>query len=223
MTMRGNHATQPSRLAMARSRGAFNGFLLMLLGAWGAVIPFVGHFFGYGFTPDNTWTWTAARGWLEVLPGAATFVGGLLMTGSAHRITASIGGWLAAASGAWFVIGTVIAPVWSAGNIGVPVGSTDHAVLERIGMFDGLGVVIIFLAAVALGRVSVVSIRDGAVAPAAEEDRVVELPSYPGETTAPTTTTAGTTTAAPATTTTGMSARGRAIDEPMPSDSSRTV
>jgi hypothetical protein len=151
---------RPSRMVMVRSRGTLTGVLLMILGVWGALVPFIGHSFSYGFSPDNTWTWTAARGWLEVLPGAATFIGGLLITVSAHRASAMIGAWLAAAGGAWFVLGTVITPWWSAGNIGVPLGSTNVIVWERIGMFDGLGVLIVFLAAVALGRISVVAVRD---------------------------------------------------------------
>lgn len=170
MTIRGTHEDRPSRLAMARSRGAVTGPLLMLLGAWGAVIPFIGHSFGYGFTPDNTWTWTAARGWLEVLPGGAAFLGGFLLTTSGNRLTAMIGGWIAAAAGAWLVLGTVISPWWSAGNIGVPTGNTNHAVWERLGMFSGLGVVIVAFAAMALGRVSVIGVRDVAAARAREVD-----------------------------------------------------
>ncbi len=208
MTTRTTHAERPSTMTMARRRGVVSGLLLMLLGAWGAVVPFVGHSFSYGFTPDNTWTWTAARGWLEVLPGAATFLGGAILTVSADRVSATIAGWLAAAAGAWFVIGTVIAPVWSAGNIGVPVGSTDHAVLERIGMFDGLGLVIVLLAAIALGRVSVL---DRAVVASDPLDtgavNVVELPQYPVATSA----------TAPATTSTRTSATAPLVDEPMPS------
>jgi hypothetical protein len=145
---------------MAKSRGAVTGPLLMILGAWGALIPFIGHAFGYGYTPSNTWTWSAARGWLEVLPGAVTFVGGFLLTASSNRIPAMIGGWLAAAAGAWFALGTVVSPWWSAGDIGLPVGTPSHAVWERLGMFTGLGVVIVFLAAVALGRISVIGVRD---------------------------------------------------------------
>jgi hypothetical protein len=164
MTKRATPTTQPSKMRMARSRGAVTGPLLMLLGAWGAIVPFIGHSFGYGFTPDNTWTWTVARGWLEVLPGAATFVGGALLTTSSHRVSAMIGAWVAAAAGAWFVLGTTVGPLWSAGDIGSPSGSGHHVVYEQVGMFAGLGVVIVFLAAVALGRVSVIGVRDMSVA-----------------------------------------------------------
>jgi hypothetical protein len=181
MNKRGKRATRPSKLVMARSRGAVTGPLLMVLGAWGALVPFIGHSFGYGFTPDNTWVWTAARGWLEVLPGAATFVGGAILTVSAHRISAMVAGWLAAASGAWFVLGTIVGPLWSAGNVGVPTGSGHHAVFEQVGMFSGLGVVIAFLAAVALGRVSVIGLRDVSAAQARVVDVTADDPAYPTE------------------------------------------
>ena len=58
------------RLAIPRSRGAASGFLLVVLGAWGALAPFVGPYLNFAYTPAQAWTWTAARGWLEVLPGA---------------------------------------------------------------------------------------------------------------------------------------------------------
>lgn len=209
MTMRGAHESQrPSRLTMARSRGAVSGPLLMLLGAWGAIIPFIGHYWGYGFTPDNTWTWTTARGWMEVAPGAATFVGGLMLTGASNRVSAMLGGWLAALAGAWFALGLIFSPLWSAGYIGHPSATTTtDAVWERIGMFDGLGVVIVFLAALGLGRVSVVAWRD---VEASRREIVLDdagagyagttpaAPAYPAE---PTTTVPTTATGTAATTT----------------------
>jgi hypothetical protein len=175
MTVRGTHGNRTNPLVMARSRGAITGPLLMVLGVWGALIPFIGHSFGFGFTPDNTWTWSAARGWLEVLPGGAAFLGGALLTTSSNRLSAMVGGWLAAAGGAWFIVGTVITPWWSAGNIGVPTGNAHHAVWERLGMFDGLGVVIVLFAAIALGRTSVVGVRDVAAAQSKRDAREINL------------------------------------------------
>ncbi len=57
--------TRGGRLRMPRSRGATSGFLLVLLGIWGALIPFVGPYFDFAFTPDQSWVWTTARGWLR--------------------------------------------------------------------------------------------------------------------------------------------------------------
>ena len=62
-------------LQMRRSRGAFSGFLLVLLGLWGALIPFIGPYFHFAYTPDTAWTYNSARLWLEILPGAAVFLG----------------------------------------------------------------------------------------------------------------------------------------------------
>jgi MFS family permease len=176
MTPSATHAKRPSRLAMARTRGAVTGPILMLLGVWGALIPFLGHSFGFGFTPNDTWHWTAARGWLEVLPGGAAFLGGALLTTSANRMSAVVGGWLAAAAGAWFALGTVIGPWWSAGNIGVPSGNSHHAVWERLAMFNGLGVLIVLFAAIALGRVTVVGLRDVAAAQARDDAQTGDAP-----------------------------------------------
>src|SRR5258708_31730855 len=87
-------------------RGRVSGLLLMLLGAWGALIPFVGPYFGYAYTPDKAWAYNSGRLWLSVAPGAAVFLGGLLATVSARA--AQVGAFLAALGGAWFVLGQLL-------------------------------------------------------------------------------------------------------------------
>lgn len=149
------------RMRIPRSRGAASGFLLILLGLWGALIPFLGPYFDFAFTPDRPWTWTNARGWLEVLPGAVTVVGGLLMLMSRNRATASLGAWLTVAAGAWFVVGRALAGLLGLGNAGTPVAGTDtKRVWLELTYFYGLGALIVFLGALALGRLSVRSVRD---------------------------------------------------------------
>jgi hypothetical protein len=144
-------------LQMRRSRGAFSGFLLMLLGLWGALIPFVGPYFDYAYTPDKAWTYNTGRLWLELLPGAAVFLGGFLLMVAKSRHTALFGALLAAAAGAWFTLGTVLSPLW---NHHVPMGGSPASntvymrIMEQLGFFTALGVVIVFVAAVALGRVA---------------------------------------------------------------------
>jgi hypothetical protein len=149
------------RMRMARSRGATTGFLLILLGAWGALIPFVGPYFDFSYTPDQVWTWTDARGWLEVLPGAATALGGLLLLISANRATAMLGGWLAVIGGVWFVVGLPVSGLLAVGTPGSPVADTDtkRALLE-LTYFYGLGAVIAAVGGIALGRISVRGVRD---------------------------------------------------------------
>lgn len=161
-------------LRMRRSRGVASGILLALLGVWGGLIPFVGPYFHYAYTPDTTWTYNTARLWLEILPGAAAFLGGILLIIAAGRHIALFGALLAAVGGAWFAVGTILSPLWN-NNVtlgGTPVGSTVmRHTLEQIGFFTGLGVVIVFIAAAAFGRI--VTLPPEA-APAADETVPIE-------------------------------------------------
>ena len=152
-------------LRVRRSRGALSGVLLVLLGLWGAVIPFVGPYFRYAYTPDRAWDYTSGRLWLEVLPGAAVLLGGVVVLASRHRLVGVLAAWLAAAGGAWFAVGGLVAAHWtSLPSAGTPVGGPARMVLEQIGFFTGLGALIAFLAGLAMGRFTVVSARDVAVA-----------------------------------------------------------
>ena len=138
-------------LRVPRSRGALSGVVLVVLGACGALIPFIG-----------PWVYTPARLWLEIVPGVAAAAGGLILLGSANRAFAAFGAWLAALAGVWFIIGPTLA------ELGIPqisslVGTLQRTV-EEIGFFTGLGVVIVFFAALALGRLAVVGTRDAELA-----------------------------------------------------------
>jgi hypothetical protein len=152
---------------MPRSRGAVIGLLLILLGAWGALVPFFGPNINWAYTTDPAWTWTTAKGWLEVLPGAVTVVGGLLVLGSGNRAGAMLGGWLAVFGGFWFVVGQAFAPTLAIGDVGQPVASTDmkRAMLE-VTYFTGLGALMTFLGGAVLARVAVQHARDLVAQPA---------------------------------------------------------
>ncbi len=149
--------------AALANRGRLIGGLLILLGAWGALVPFVGPYFGYAYTPDRTWAYTSGRLWLSVVPGAAVFLGGLLVLAS-NRLAGS-GAFLAVLGGTWFVIGqsvSAFALTSYAISAGFPVashgaifGPATMRFLETLGFFYGLGVVILFFGAVALGEVVV--------------------------------------------------------------------
>jgi hypothetical protein len=161
-------------LRIRRSRGALSGSLLALLGLWGALIPLVGPYFHYAYTPSTAWDFTAGRFWLEQLPGLAVLAGGVVVLVSAHRLIALMGAWLAAAGGAWFAVGPLVAHHWpQLPSAGTPVGGSVRVFLEQVGFFTGLGVLIVLLAGVAMGRLSLVSVsdvreRDGTGTPAAE-------------------------------------------------------
>jgi hypothetical protein len=162
-------------LRIRRTKGALSGVLLVLLGIWGGLIPFVGPYFHYAYTPDRAFAATAGRMWLEVLPGAVTLVAGIVVLVSRFRPVAVFASWLAALAGAWFIVGGLVAAQWaSLPGAGTPVGGSTRAVLEQVGFFTGLGVVIVFVAAVALGRFTVVAARD---AVPARSGRVAEADS----------------------------------------------
>jgi hypothetical protein len=174
------HKDRVGGLRMPRSRGAVSGLLLVILGVWGALIPFVGPHFNFAYTPDQVWTWTTARGWLEVFPGVATAAGGLLLFVSGNRAIAMLGGWLAVLGGGWFVVGGQLAPVLRLGAVGDPVATTERkrALLE-VTYFSGLGALIVFLGGIALARLVVRLARDGV--PPEPQDAPVAATSVPGE------------------------------------------
>jgi len=168
---------RPRALHMPRTRGAVIGLLLILLGAWGALVPFFGPNINWAYLADPAWTWTTAKGWLEVLPGAAAAVGGLLVLSSRNRASGVFGGWLAVFAGAWFIVGRAFATTLGIGDIGQPVASTDlkRALLE-VTYFTGLGALIVFLGGAAVARLAVRHARDvvatepAPMAPMAETD-----------------------------------------------------
>jgi|tagenome__1003787_1003787.scaffolds.fasta_scaffold20873110_2 hypothetical protein len=150
--------------AIPRTRGLLSGLFLVVLGIWGALIPLVGPYFGYEFGSDQTWSMSWTRFWLDVLPGAVLVLGGLMLLWARNRIVAWVGGWLALVGGAWLVTGPTAALLWDgslgANPIGIPAGSNGAQVLELLGYFYGLGALAIMIAVFALGRLSVVSLRD---------------------------------------------------------------
>ena len=83
---------------------------------------------------------------MDVLPGVAAFVGGLLLATTANRAVGIFAGWLASLAGAWFIVGPVLARLWNGpeGSVGSPVGGTARRVgagarlLHRAGHGDPL-------------------------------------------------------------------------------------
>jgi hypothetical protein len=141
-------------MRLPRSTGALSGMLIVLLGLWGALIPFVGPYFDYSFGTNTTWHYTSDRMWLDIIPGAVAVLGGLLLLSSNTRMRGALGGWLAAIAGAWFAIGPAVSLTWEHGRgpIGAPLGGTTRQTLELLGYFYGLGALIVALAAFAVGR-----------------------------------------------------------------------
>jgi hypothetical protein len=159
---------------MPRSRGGVSGVLLILLGAWGGLAPFVGPYFRFAYTPDRAWAYTSGRLWLSIVPGAAALVGGLLVTFASHRGVGIFGAVLAALGGAWFIVGvpvTTVIVVNPSISPGTPLARSVGSIsvvkwqfLEGLGFFTATGILILFFGALALGRFSVVGVKDAALA-----------------------------------------------------------
>src|SRR5438309_151092 len=149
-------------MRVPRTRGAVSGLVIAILGAWSALIPFIGPSFSYAIGPDDAWRWTSGRLWLSVLPGAVAFVGGLILMTSATRQTASFGALLGVLAGAWLVAGPTVSELWNHGvsQAGTPHGSNGVRVLEQLGWFLAPGALMLYFGAAALGRLSIRGVRD---------------------------------------------------------------
>jgi hypothetical protein len=160
-----------SQVAIRRSRGAVTGAILVLLGLWGGLAPFVGHYLHFGFTPDTAFGYTTGRLYYSVLPAAAVLVGGVLIIATRLRTLGIIGGLLASLGGLWFVVGSgaVLYLIKRNISIGVPLGSAGGTFgtkeyLEVLALYTALGAVVIFFGALACGRMSLISASDAAAA-----------------------------------------------------------
>lgn len=154
-----------------RVRGA--GAVLLLLGLFGALVPFVGPSFGYGMGTVAAWTWTEGRATLHLAPGIAAIIGALLILRGRARSTQLSGALLAAAGGAWFVIAPSLHPLWAStggtdGMSGMGESATSSA-LSALGYHYGTGVVIALVAAYAAGRL------------VASRDAIDDVPAAPAE------------------------------------------
>ncbi|MGN6608423.1 MAG: hypothetical protein ACTHMS_15600 [Jatrophihabitans sp.] len=153
-------------MSIPRSRGALSGVLLIIFGAWAALIPLIGPSFHYSYGTTKSWDFSAARWWLEILPGAVAVLAGLILIMTANRATAQFAAWIGAAAGAWLIIGRDVASWWHLGSPGVATSTRPFArALEALGMFSGIGALIVFTGALAVGRLSVRSGGARAVAP----------------------------------------------------------
>jgi hypothetical protein len=117
------------------------GALAVVVGAWGGIIPYVGHALHYSADGSATWTWNLQHGLLSLLPGAMAVVGGALLVATAwlgrerDSILSALG--LTAAtvllglSAVWFLIGSSVWPIYFTGH--VLVGASPVRTLANVG------------------------------------------------------------------------------------------
>lgn len=136
------------------------GLIILVAGIWGGLSPFVGPYFHFTLGPDQTWAWTSARFYLNVLPSIAAVVGGLLLIASGPWLAGRIGALFALAGGAWFAVGPDVSRLWHAGGAqGIATGNGTKRMLEYLTLHSGLGVLIVACAAYALPGVLAVRRR----------------------------------------------------------------
>jgi hypothetical protein len=136
--------------------------LLLVLGLWGALVPFVGPTFGFSMGGAPAWTWTESSVTLHLVPGVAAVLGAvLLMRGRlASQVSGAV---LALLGGIWFVIAPSLRPLWAgqptsstSGMVGM--GGMEHSALSSalsaLGYHYGTGVLVSIVAAYALGALA---------------------------------------------------------------------
>lgn len=142
-------------MRLPRTTGALSGLLVLVLGVWGGLIPFIGPYFHYAFGGYQTWHYTSQRLWLDIVPGAVAVIGGLMLMRASSRVGGLTAGWVAVAAGVWFAVGPAVSLLFghhSIYAIGNPMGGHFRQMAEWVGYFYGLGVVIVGFAAFAMGR-----------------------------------------------------------------------
>jgi hypothetical protein len=125
------------------------GLAIALLGAWEFFVPLVGPYFGFGFESDSAWQFTGQQWELQLGPGIAAFVGGVMLSTPA-RGWGRLGALLAFLAGAWLVVGPSFYPVYSSGTVH-PYGSEWGQALRWLGHFYGVGGLILYFAGYAHG------------------------------------------------------------------------
>jgi hypothetical protein len=151
-----------------RSRGAVCGLLLILLGLWAGLAPFIGPYIHFGYTPDRTWAYNSGRLYYSVIPGAAVLLGGVLALVTRNRAVGVCGGVLAVLGGAWAGLGVTFTTAVLKKSIlvgtpilraGAGIGSV-RVYLETLTMFTGLALLIAVIGAIAIGRFSMLAASD---------------------------------------------------------------
>jgi hypothetical protein len=125
--------------------------LVILLGAWAALVAFIGPSFGYQATSSSSWQWTTTNWLLHLLPGAVAVVGGFLILALWPRVSLGMRGLYSlvtlavVAAGAWLVIGPAVWPVIESSRAYGPSDSAWTSFLHQVGANLGPGLLIVFL------------------------------------------------------------------------------
>jgi hypothetical protein len=134
----------------------------------GGLAPFVGPYLHFGYLPDKAWHYSSGRLYYSLIPAAVVLLGGVLAVISRNRGLGVIAGLLATLGGIWFSFGqtfmhVVLKKSVSAGTPILHAGATAtglRATLETLTLFSGLGLLVVLVGAVAMGRFSMLAATD---------------------------------------------------------------
>jgi hypothetical protein len=134
------------------------GVLALVLGAWGGLVPYIGHALNFNADGSSLWAWNLQHGLLYLAPGIAAFVGGGALVLSAwvpkvrgfdiSRAMLPFGALLLGSSGIWFILGPSVWPVYYASHVFVaatPVRGFSELLVYNLGE----GVILSMLAGIA--------------------------------------------------------------------------
>lgn len=155
---------EPSAEAAAASRASSRpirlplvGLLITLVGAWGAVVAFVGPTFGFPVTSTTAWDWTITNWFLHLVPGGMAFVAGLLIllwmsrTGSFRaRGLLGLAAVVTVVAGGWFVIGPALWPTFETSAAFTPAPDVQTGFYYQAAANLGPGVILAMLGGMAL-------------------------------------------------------------------------
>jgi hypothetical protein len=140
---------------------ALIGLLTIAIGAWGAIVPYIGPTFGYRANGSASWVWAWQHSLLYLIPGAVAVATGLWMWAMAARTRAGAGrlgsafaGVVLLATGSWFALGPLVWPIFYSTPVFTPASPLTNF-LHQLGYNIGPGLVLATLAGMTLASAAV--------------------------------------------------------------------
>lgn len=134
------------------------GILILIVGIWGGIVPFVGPLFSFNMGSPKPWVWSESHATLHVAPAVVAIIGAIMLLRSRRHNYRAFGAVLATIAGAWFVLGPSLHPLWAMSASKMMMGgSTAMTALEAVGYHYGTGILIAVLGAYAFGRLATTS------------------------------------------------------------------
>ena len=152
----GAKPTPAEESPLPTGRAGLAGLVIAAIGAWGGAVAYFGPKIGLGSSGARSLQWSTPHTVLNLAPGAAALVGGLMVVLGSRLLRGGVqrlGALLAFAAGGWFVLGPAVYPVFY-GATAPGYGGTGHGPLMNlaslVGYGAGVGVVLCLLSGLAV-------------------------------------------------------------------------